>query len=64
MAKMPALSDQILHIVKEHGQVAISDIEAITRANRNTIKVRLRELVADGYLSKQGKGKGTLYLSR
>ena len=35
---------------------------AITQANRNTIKVRLRELVDDGYLIKQGKGKGTLYL--
>jgi predicted HTH transcriptional regulator len=52
-----------LEVVKQHGQVAISDIQAITEANRNTIKVRLRELVNDGYLVKQGKGKGTLYLS-
>jgi Fic family protein len=44
-------------------KVAISDSQAITEANRNTIKVRLRELVNDGYLIKQGKGKGTLYLS-
>ncbi|MGD8845826.1 MAG: Fic family protein [Desulfobacteraceae bacterium] len=62
MAKLPALSSQILEVVKQHGQVAISDIQAITQANRNTIKVRLRELVNDGYLIKQGKGKGTLYL--
>jgi predicted HTH transcriptional regulator len=63
LAKLPALSSQILEVVKQHGQVAISDIQAITEANRNTIKVRLRELVNDGYLIKQGKGKGTLYLS-
>ena len=62
MVKLPALSGQILQIVKEHGRAAISDIQAITRANRNTIKVRLRELVDDGYLIKQGKGKGTQYL--
>lgn len=62
MAKLPALSNEILEVVRQHGQVAISDIQAITQANRNTIKVRLRELVKDGYLLKQGKGKGTLYL--
>lgn len=44
------------------GQLAISDIQAITQANRNTIKVRLRELVDHGYLIKHGKGKGTFYL--
>jgi Fic family protein len=62
MAKLPALSSEILRVVRQHGQAAISDIQAITQANRNTIKVRLRELVKDGYLIKQGKGKGTLYL--
>jgi Fic family protein len=62
MVKLPELSSQILQIVREHGPAAISDIQAITQANRNTIKVRLRELVDDGYLTKQGSGKGTLYL--
>jgi hypothetical protein len=38
-------------------------IAFITQANRNTIKVRLRELVVEGYLIKQDKGKGTHYLS-
>ena len=62
MVKMPELSTQILRVVKEHGRAVISDIQAITQANRNTIKVRLRELVQDGYLIQQGEGKGTLYL--
>lgn len=61
MLNLPELSEQILSIVKEHGRSTIADIEAITRANRNTIKVRLRELVADDFLVKQGKGKGTWY---
>lgn len=62
MTKLPELSGRILQIIKDHGQAAISDIQAITQANRNTIKVRLRELVDDGYLIKQGKGKATVYL--
>ncbi|MFH1076350.1 MAG: Fic family protein [Pseudomonadota bacterium] len=59
--KLPALSSQILEIIKEHGQATISDIESITNANRNTIKIRLRELVANDYLSKNGRGKSTWY---
>jgi Fic family protein len=62
MRQLPALSTRILEIVKEHGEAAISDIHLLTGANRNTIKVRLRELVADGYLRMEGKGKGTRYL--
>jgi Fic family protein len=62
MAKLPELSNEILQVVRQHGQAAISDILSITRANRNTLKVRLRELVEDGYLTQRGKGKGTKYL--
>lgn len=62
MIKMPELSSNILQVVRDHGRAAISDIQTITQANRNTIKVRLRELVQDGYLVKQGEGKGTVYL--
>jgi Fic family protein len=61
MLNLPELSEQILSIIKEHGRSTIADIEAITRANRNTIKVRLRELVSDGFLVKHGKAKGTWY---
>jgi Fic family protein len=61
MVTLPELSEQILSIIKEHGRSTIGDIEAITRANRNTIKVRLRELVKDGFLVKHGKAKGTWY---
>jgi DNA-binding Lrp family transcriptional regulator len=57
MAKLPELSSRILQVVKDHGRASISAIQAITGANRNTLKVRLRELVQGGYLTKQGKGK-------
>ncbi len=62
MIKLSELSSIILQVVKDHGRATISDIQAITQANRNTIKVRLRELVNDRYLIQQGKGKATLYL--
>ena len=61
MQQLPDLSSLILEVVKEHGRATISDIQSITKTNRNTIKVRLRELVIDGYLIKQGRGKGTWY---
>ncbi len=63
MVRLSELSTKIVQVVKDHGRLGISDIQAITQANRNTIKVRLRELVDDGYLIMQGKGKGALYLS-
>jgi Fic family protein len=62
MAKLPELSSRILQVVKDHGRASISAIQAVTGANRNTLKVRLRELVQGGYLTKQGKGKSTAYL--
>jgi len=63
ITKLPKVSKQIIKLIKEHGELSISEIESMTKANRNTIKVRLRELVADRYLVKQGKGRGTRYTS-
>lgn len=61
IAKLPKLSKQIIERVKAHGELSISEIESMTKANRNTIKIRLRELVTDQYLIQHGKGKGTRY---
>ncbi len=61
MTKLPVLSKEIINIVKEHGQTTISDIEAITNKNKNTIKVRLKELVTENYLNRNGSGKSTWY---
>lgn len=60
--KLPKLSRQIIDLVKDHGELSISDIESITKANRNTIKKKLGELVKDKYLLTQGQGKGTRYV--
>lgn len=60
--KLTRLSRQILELVKDHGELSISEIESITKANRNTLKKKLSELVKNKYLLTQGRGKGTRYI--
>lgn len=62
LAQMPALSGQIIELLKKNGRLGISDIETLTGANKNTIKVRLRELVKAGHIHKHGKARGTWYI--
>ncbi len=58
---IPKLSRDILIAVREHGSVAVRDIQRLTGANRNTIKVHLKRLVHLRHLAREGKGKGTWY---
>ncbi|MBU1342310.1 MAG: Fic family protein [Proteobacteria bacterium] len=60
--KLSGLSRQIIDLVKDHRELSISEIESITKANRNTIKKKLQELVKDKHLITQGQGKGTRYV--
>lgn len=62
LESLPALSLEILELTKERGRVTISELERLTKANRNTIKTHLRQLVATGKLMKQGKARGTWYV--
>ncbi len=58
---LPELSLKIIDLTHEHGQVRVADIVNATAANRNTVKKRLGELVAGGFLVRGGKAKGTWY---
>jgi Fic family protein len=40
----------------------VKEIEEATRANRNTIKVRLKKLTEQHYLMPVGKGRGARYI--
>ena len=62
MAQLPPLSVQIVDLVKKHGQLKIAQIVELTGANRNTVKKHLSDLVISNHLTKQGVGKGTVYL--
>ena len=53
---------EIIRTVQEQGQSTISKIMASTKMNRNTLKIRLRKLVAEKYLLQHGRGKSTFYV--
>ncbi len=58
---LPALSVQILELLKENERLSISEIVKLTHANQNTLKVRLRELVSSGRVQRLGKARATWY---
>ncbi|MGH9766345.1 MAG: Fic family protein [Blastocatellia bacterium] len=58
---LPPLSLTILKLLREHERLTISELEQLTGANRNTLKVRLRELMQAEQISKHGQGRATWY---
>lgn len=58
---LPEASTQILALLRTHGRQTIAQLAAGTGANRNTIKVRLRELVAQGLIRQHGRARATWY---
>lgn len=62
--KMAPLSLQIIEFIKGRGPTSIGEAVAATGANRNTVKLHFRNLVNDGYLEKEGVGRGMRYRIR
>lgn len=60
-AELSELSARIIALVKKKGRLSAPQIEELTGANRNTLKVRLRELVAAGLIRQHGKARATWY---
>jgi Fic family protein len=61
LLEVPKLSQDILSFTREHGRATVRDICKLTGANRNTIKVHLKELVRKRLLVLEGTGKGAWY---
>jgi Fic family protein len=59
--RLPALSDKILHLARQHGRISIAFISTALEANRNTVKKHVGQLVKSGRLVRHGKGRGTYY---
>ncbi|MBE0577958.1 Fic family protein [Devosia sp.] len=59
--ELPALAIQIIKALRERERLSIAELADITGANRNTLKVRLRELVAAGRIRQHGKARATWY---
>lgn len=61
LLEIPKLSQDILAAAREHGRITVQDICRLTGANRNTIKVHLKDLVRKKQLVREGIGKGSWY---
>ena len=61
LEKLAPLEEKMLAIVRERGRITIADAVTLLAANRNTVKLHLRQLVQQGYLEQHGAGKGTWY---
>lgn len=58
---LPQLSQLVLQALEEHRQLTMNQLATITGRNRNTLKVRVRELVASGRVRRHGKARSTWY---
>jgi len=54
---LPEISVQILGLFDTHDRLNLSKITELTGGNKNTIKVRLRELVSAGLITKYGRAR-------
>jgi len=61
MSVLPALDEQLLQLVRQHGKLTLSDALALTKANRNTLKLHFRQLVQARRLKLQGRGRSSWY---
>ena len=55
------LSQEILSLFDNAKRLTVSEVVDLTKANRNTIKVRLRELVEANLIIQHGKARATWY---
>ncbi len=61
LKNLPILSQKILELLNEHERLTISDLATIANANKNTLKVRLRELVESKLITRYGKARAVWY---
>ncbi len=60
-SSLPELSVRILALLREYERQNIAQLAEATGANKNTLKVRLRELVEAGKIRRHGKARATWY---
>lgn len=61
LGKLPILSIKIMELFRKHERLQMKEIEKMTDAKRSTLKLRLNELVEDGYLNRHGQARSTWY---
>jgi Fic family protein len=61
MSPLSALDEQLLQLARQHGRLTLTAALALTKANRNTLKLHLRQLVQAGRLQLLGRGRSSWY---
>ena len=61
MTALAPLDEQLLRLAREHGRLTLGAAAKLTQANRNTLKVHLRQLVEAGRMRLRGKGRASWY---
>ena len=61
MTALSPLDEQLLQLAREHGHLTLTSALAITKVNRNTLKLHLRQLVEAGRLQLLGRGRSSWY---
>jgi len=61
MTTLSPLDEQLIQMIRQHGRVTLSDAEKLTKANRNTLKLHLRQLVQAGHIQLLGRGRSSWY---
>jgi Fic family protein len=60
-SQLPALAVRVLELIRGEGRQTIAQLTEATGANRNTLKVQLRKLVASSLIRQHGKARATWY---
>jgi Fic family protein len=61
MASLSPIDEELLQIARDHGRVTLQSAQTLTRVNRNTLKLHLRQLVQSGHLLLRGRGRSSWY---
>jgi len=61
LSHLPTLSARILAQFEDHERLQMNDIIKLTNGRRSTIKLRIGELVEQGYLKRHGQARNTWY---
>jgi len=61
MTALSPLDEKLIQFAREHGRLTLGDAVKLTKANRNTLKLHLRQLVQAGNMALRGRGRSSWY---
>jgi Fic family protein len=61
MSSLSILDEKLLQLTRQHGRLTLTSALTLTKANRNTLKLHLKQLVHAGRLQLLGSGRSSWY---